>query len=111
MGYIIPLSNKTGITFEYKGVSTFGKVRWNYFMQCWVTDFNYEDKVIVQSLVLRGGINCLRQFNIPYSIYILNRANPKLDPGNFGSLTAVVLEESDIQSLVNNQQPTAGGIG
>lgn len=109
MGYRIPLSNKTGVTYDYKGVTTFGPCRWNSYMQCWVTDFNFEDEVIVQSFALRGGVNCLRQFNIPYSIYVVNKANNKLDPGNFSSLVALIFEEGDLQSVIDDNNPNPGG--
>lgn len=109
MAYYIPLSKDNNITFDYKGVSIFGKLRWNKYMQCWVTNFNYEDKVIVNSLALRCGVNCLRQFGIPYSIYIVNKSNPKIDPGNFSTLAAIIFEEGDLQELIEANNPNPGG--
>ena len=94
MSYIIPLSNKAGITTDVKGITSFGKCRWNPWMRCWVTDFRWNDAKVL-SLALRAGTNILKQYGVPFNVYIVNNSSPTLDPGNFSTITAYIIEVAD----------------
>jgi hypothetical protein len=109
MAYKIPLSNKTGINFDYYGVNRFSALRWNTFMQCWVCDYSFDEDITVNSLALRAGINILQQFGIPFNIYIVNNSFSDLDPGNFGSLSAFIFTREDAQNLITYKNPNPGG--
>lgn len=94
MSYIVPLSNKGGIILDYQGTTRFSALRWNNLMRCWVCDFQWND-VVVKSFALRSGTNTLKQFGVPFSLYIINNTNPTLDPGKFTSITAYIIEEGE----------------
>lgn len=100
MAYKIPLSNTKGVSFDYIGVNRFSALRWNLFMQCWVSDYSFDDDTTVYSLALRAGLNPLAQFGIPFAIYVVNNSNAELDPGNFSSLSAFIFTEADVQALL-----------
>lgn len=95
MSYQIPLSNKAGIIVDFQGSVRFSMCRWNNIMRCWVTDFTWNN-VTVLSLALRSGTNILKQYGVPFNIYVVNMASPTLDPGNFSTLTAYIVETADL---------------
>ncbi|MGF6139034.1 hypothetical protein [Pseudomonas laurylsulfatiphila] len=95
MSYIVPLSNKGGIVVDFLGNTRFSTVRWNNIMRCWVCDFQWND-VVVKSFALRAGTNMLKQFGVPFYLYIVNNAEPILDPGKFTSITAYIIEEGEL---------------
>lgn len=95
MSYIIPLSNKVGSVIDFQGSVRFSACRWNNYMRCWVVDFSWNN-VTVLSLALRSGTNILKQYGVPFNIYVVNNASPALDPGNFSTLTAYIVDPSDL---------------
>ena len=95
MSYIVPLSNRVGSVIDFQGSVSFTKCRWNNVMRCWVTDFTW-NKVVVLSLALRSGTNMLKQYGVPFNLYIVNSAAPNLDPGNFSTLTAYIVDTADL---------------
>lgn len=95
MSYIVPLSNKSGITIDYQGTTRFSAARWNNLMRCWVCDFQWND-VVVNSFALRAGTNRMKQFGVPFYLYIINNSEPTLDPGKFTSITAYIIEEGEL---------------
>lgn len=98
MSYIVPLSNKGGIILDYQGTVRFSTVRWNNIMRCWVCNFQWND-VVVNSFALRAGVNLLKQFGVPFNLYIVNNSNPVFDPGKFSSITAYIIEEGELVGL------------
>lgn len=95
MSYIVPLSNKGGIIVDYQGTTRFSAARWNNYMRCWVCDFQW-NKVVVKSLALRAGSNVLKQFGVPFLLYIMNNSDPTIDPGKFTSITAYIIEDDEL---------------
>jgi hypothetical protein len=95
MSYRVPLSNKGGIVVDWYGSTRFSAVRWNNIMRCWVCDFK-NGTAEINSLALRAGTDLLKQFGLPYSLYIVNNGSPGLDPGQFSSLTAYITEPGDL---------------
>lgn len=94
MSYIVPLSNKAGIVVDFYGTTRFSTVRWNNIMRCWVCDFKW-GSVVVDSLALRAGTNILKQYGVPFSMYVVNNGSPELDPGKFSSITAYIIEPGE----------------
>lgn len=98
MSYIVPLSNKGGIILDYQGTTRFSAVRWNNFMRCWVCDFQWNN-VVVNSFALRSGTNMLKQYGVPFYLYIVNNSNNALDPGKFSSITAYIIEPDEFPGV------------
>lgn len=96
MSYVVPLSDAGGVSLDYQGNTRFSAVRWNNLMRCWVCDFQWES-VLVNSLALRAGTDVLKQYGVPFYMYIVNNGSPALDPGTFSSITAYIIEPGEIK--------------
>ena len=68
-------------------------------MRCWICDFTWEE-VVVNSLALRAGTDLLKQYSVPFMLFIVNNGSPTLDPGKFSSITAYIVEPSEYKQGV-----------
>lgn len=97
---VIPLSKSANIYVDYLGGSLkFGQCNWNNNMRCWLADVAYRG-VEVTRVPLRSGTNILKQFAFTFAVLIINRNNTAVDPGNFESIVAYILDEEEIGELV-----------
>lgn len=97
---VIPLSKSANIYVDYLGGSLkFGQCFWNNNMRCWVADVAYRG-VEVTRIPLRSGTNILKQFAFTFGVLIVNRNDTEVDPGNFESIVAFILDEAEIGDLI-----------
>lgn len=97
---IIPLSKSANIYVDYQGGSLkVGRCQWNNNMRCWMADFSYLG-MTVNRVALRAGTNLMKQFNFNFGVLVVNRNQPNLDPGNFDTIVAYILDEHEIGDLV-----------
>jgi len=101
MAYKIQLRKGYGSTFDLDGEFKMTALRWNPYMFCWLTDITYDGRTY-RSLAIRGGYNILKQFSIPFTIYVVSSTDPTIDPINFGSITMYIVEKGDIIQAIKD---------
>ena len=91
-----------GNTFDYKGGTVYmSAMRWNIFTFCWICDFRYND-VSIKGLCIRGGVNILGQYGIPFNIYVVNAADVELDPIKFSGIRLFIIEPGDLSQVIDD---------
>lgn len=97
---MIPLSKSANVYMDYLGGSLkFGKCVWNNNMRCWLSTVEYLGTK-VERVALRSGANLMKQFGFKFGVLVVNNYNVSLDPGNFETATAYLLDEDEIGDLV-----------
>lgn len=101
MAYKIQLRKGYGSTFDLYGKFEMTALRWNPYMFCWLTDITYDGRTF-KSLAIRGGYNILKQFSIPFTIYVVSTKDPTIDPINYGSIAMYIVEEGDVKQAIED---------
>ncbi len=99
MAQKINLQRNSNVNTEYKNYDLrFTIPRWNVYNFCFTTDITVNGETIY-GVTLRAGINVVRQFNLPFTLYVINSDDILLDPITFSSIRLYILEEDDLKNL------------
>lgn len=100
MAYKIPFEVNASTEFTYSTVKiTLGPIRWNPYLECWMTNYKDTTGKSLLNIPLRAGTNCVAGLNLAIpTLMIMNKFNIKLDPTINGDFVLFIIDEKDVEA-------------